>query len=241
MKTIITLLIFTGALLYGNTVRCQSTESNPPLIKTRWSQDPLGIRPLELSTAFGFVWGSLAVATSLILAKKDSSFRKRLFMYNETGWSEGYRPPYTRALQNEVGLMFQVRNWLKLGMGVNAYHFSDRINNTWNFGFRPFARWYPYRTKNLLLFFEYGAGLSYNLERFPIVETGWHADSLRAGTKFNFTTKYGAGAEIRINRKYSLQGGVRHTHLSNGNTSGVWRNPAHDSNGFFLGLNLSLN
>jgi hypothetical protein len=64
--------------------------------------------------------------------------------------------------------MYDLRNWMKMGLGLNAYHFTDNINNTWSFGFRPFARWYPYKTKNIALFFEYGAGFSYSVEKFPL-------------------------------------------------------------------------
>jgi hypothetical protein len=125
---------------------------------------------------------------------------------------------------------------MTLGLGWNIFNFKDGINNTWAFGFRPFMRWYPYQSNKLKLFFEYGAGCSYSLTRFPLTGTGWEADTGRTGTRFNFTTKYSAGAELLFSKQFSLQGGVRHFHLSNGNIKGIPRNPSYDCNGFFLGL-----
>jgi hypothetical protein len=123
-----------------------------------------------------------------------------------------------------------------LGIAWNTFHFKDKINSTWCFGLRPFARWYPYKSKNVNLFIEYGAGLSYSLSRFPLTGTGWKADTARTGTQFNLTSKYSIGAELIFSKRVSIQTGARHFHLSNGNLAGIQRNPSHDSNGFFLGF-----
>jgi hypothetical protein len=191
---------------------------------------------LELSTAFGFIWGSSAIAASLIFTR-DSAFRDRFSLYQEAGLGYGYKPPYTGAFQNEMGVTYRIRKWMAVGMGWDAFHFSDQTNSTWSFGIRPFARWYLYDSKKCGLFFEYGAGLSYSLQRFPLTGTGWDADTARTGTRFNLVSKYGIGAEIYLNSRFSLQAGVRHFHLSNGNLAGIQRNPSHDSNGFFCSLN----
>jgi hypothetical protein len=196
----------------------------------------LGLKPLELSTAFGFLWGSAAVAASLIFTKKDPSFQKRMAVYYETGFSAGYKSPYTGVFQNSTGIMYTIRKWMGAGLEWNSFHFKDRTNNTWCFGIRPFARWYPYSNKKTGLFFEYGAGLSYSLDKFPLTGTGWEADTARTGTKFNLTSKYGIGIVIYCNSRFSLQSGIRHFHLSNGNLAGIQRNPSHDSNGFFAGI-----
>jgi opacity protein-like surface antigen len=66
--------------------------------------------------------------------------------------------------------------------------------------------------------------------------TGKDADTGRVGTKFNLTSKYGAGIEFDMNKKFSLQSVIRHFHLSNGNIKGIERNPSHDSNGLFIGV-----
>jgi Lipid A 3-O-deacylase (PagL). len=231
---IILILFFTGGCLFAEVGKCQTHTAYPPF--TKWYQDPLGLKPLELSTAFGFVWGSAAIATSLIFTKKDHSLQKKMSLYYETGFSTGYKWPYTPAFQNEIGCMYNVRKWMSIGMGCNAFHFKDEVNNTWCFGMRPFARWYPYTWKKARFYFEYGAGLCYSLNRFPFTGTGWEADTARTGTKFNLTSKYGIGAEINFNKRFSLQLGIRHFHLSNGNIVGIKRNPSHDSNGLFVGL-----
>ncbi len=212
--------------------KCQSFY--PPF--TKWYQDPLGAKPLELSSAFGFVWGSAGVAACLIFSKKDPSFKKRTAFYQEAGYSFGYKFPYTRVLQNEIGVLCDLRKWLSAGFGWNGFYFKDKINSTCGFGFRPFARWYPLVTQKTKLFFEYGAGVAYSIEKFPLTGTGWKADTARVGTRFNFTTKYGIGAEIKLSPTLTLQTGIRHFHVSNGNITGIKRNPSHDSNGLFAGL-----
>jgi len=236
-----TRIIFLFILMYAFSFQSNSQTSGiyPPF--TKWYQDPLGIKPLQLSTAFGFVWGSVAIATCLIFTKNDSAFQNRLSVYQEVGFGFGYKPPYTNMFQNDIGLMYKIRKWITVGVGWNTFHFKDKINNTWSFGIRPFARWYPYQGKKMNLFFEYGAGLSYSLNRFPLTGTGWKADTARTGTQFNWTSKYGIGIELHFNNRISLQSGVKHFHLSNGNIAGIQRNPSHDSNGFFIGFIYTLN
>ncbi|MDB5229461.1 MAG: hypothetical protein JWN76_266 [Chitinophagaceae bacterium] len=231
---IIVSLLLTSACLCAEVTKCQTPGIYQPF--TKWYQDPLGLKPLDLSTAFGFAWGSAAVAASLIFTKKDTAFQNRLSSYYETGFSSGYKSPYTCALQNEIGFMYDVRKWMSTGIGLNAFHFKDLVNHTWSFGIRPFARWYPYRTNKVSLYFEYGAGICYSLNRFPLTGTGWEADTARTGTKFNLTSKYGIGAIVNCTNHFSLQLSTRHFHLSNGNVEGIERNPSHDSNGIFLGF-----
>ena len=229
-----TAIILICTLLCGKMSKCQTSGVYP--LFTKWYQDPLGLRPLELSSAFGFVWGATSIAACLILAKKDTVFQKHISIYQETGFSFGYKPPYTAVFQQEAGLLYDVRKWMALGLGFTCFQFNDKINKTWSFGIRPFARWYPYKSKKVNLFFEYGAGISYTIDRFPLTGTGLEADTARTGTRFNFTTKYGIGAEFHFSKNLSLQTSARHFHLSNGNLAGIQRNPSHDSNSFFAGI-----
>jgi len=69
----------------------QTSHMYPPF--TKWYQDPLGLKPIQLSTAFGFVCGSAAVAASLLFTQKDSALQKRLTPYWEGGYGFGYNPP----------------------------------------------------------------------------------------------------------------------------------------------------
>lgn len=232
-------ILFLIAVLVPKESECQKMGVYPPF--TKWYQDPLGLKPLELSTAFGIVWSSAAIATSLLFTKKDTTLQKRISMYFETGLSSGYKWPYTLAVQNDMGVMYDVRKWMSVGVGWTTFHFKDRINNTWSFGIRPFARWYTYRTKRLSVYFEYGAGVCYSLERFPLSGTEWEADTGRTGTKFNLNSKYGIGAMLRCNQHFSLQFSLRHFHLSNGNIKGIQRNPSHDSNGIFFAAFYKIN
>ncbi|MGI8581114.1 MAG: acyloxyacyl hydrolase [Chitinophagaceae bacterium] len=167
---------------------------------------------MELSTAFGIVWGSAAVATSLILTKKDTTLQKKISIYYETGLSAGYKWPYTLSLQNDIGFMYDVRKWMSIGIGWTTFHFKDRVNSTWSFGIRPFARWYPYRAKKVSAYFEYGAGICYNLRQFPLTGTGWEADTARIGTRFNLNSKYSIGTVFHCNDHFSFQLSIRHFH-----------------------------
>ena len=72
----ILVFVFIIAFLFAKESECQQRGVYPPF--TKWYQDPLGLKPLELSTAFGIVWGSAAVATSLILTKKDTALQKKI-------------------------------------------------------------------------------------------------------------------------------------------------------------------
>ncbi|HEY6505644.1 MAG TPA: acyloxyacyl hydrolase [Chitinophagaceae bacterium] len=227
-------ILFASLVLFTLAGKCQAPGIYPPF--TKWYQDPLGAKPLELSSAFGFLWASAGVVACLIFTKDNPARQKRTSAYQESGLEFGYKAPYTRVIHNEIGLMYDVRKWMSLGMGWNAIHFSDKTNDTWSFGFRPFVRWYPYKSKKAAIFFEYGAGVSCSLDQFPLTGTGWKADTARTGTRFNFTSKYGIGTEINLDDRFSLHGGIRHFHLSNGNIEGIKRNPSHDSNGFFIGM-----
>ena len=233
-STIVSFLMTVCVILMGSVSMCQTSKMYPPF--TKWYQDPLGLRPIQLSTAFGFVCGSAAVAACLLLTKNDSAFAKKMSAYWEGGYGFAYKPPYTNAFQNDFGLMWDVRKWMSLGVGCNLSHFTDKINDTWTVGVMPIARWYLYKTKTVNLYFQYGAGISYSFNRFPLTGTGWEADTARTGTQFNFLSKYGTGVELHLKSHFSFELGIRHFHLSNGNMEGIQRNPSHDSNSFFIGL-----
>ena len=233
-KTGPVILMFIHVFVFCQIANAQYEKLYPPF--TKWYQDPFGLRPVELSSATGFIWGALTATACLIFTQKDPAFQKKISFYQESGVGFGYKPPYTLAFQNNTGLLYKIREWMAVGIEWNVLHFSDNTNNTWAFGTRPFARWYAVTGKKASLFFEYGAGLSYSLKRFPLTGTGWETDTARTGTKFNFITKYGIGTEIHLSKRLWLQAGIRHFHLSNGNLRGIQRNPSHDSNGVFLGF-----
>jgi lipid A 3-O-deacylase PagL len=228
------ILLLLISLIYLAKASGQISQIYPPF--TKWYQDPLGLKPVQLSTAFGFVCGSVATAACLLLTKSDSAFEKKLSFYWEGGYGLGYKPPYTNVFQNDIGVLYRVRKWMSLGVALNFSHFTDQVNNTWTIGMMTSARWYLYRSKPINLFFQYGAGVSYSFEKFPLTGTGWEADTARTGTQFNFLSKYGIGIEVHLRKKLALETGFRHFHLSNGNIKGVQRNPSHDSNMFFVGI-----
>lgn len=201
-------------------------------IGDKWYNNPLGFKPLELHAGMGFLAPAVAVGAIVLLTKKDSSLRHRLSVYNETGFSWGYKYPYTFLPQNNSGINFQLRKYLSIGVEFDIYFPKDDFNNTTGFAIRPFARFYPVNRENWRLYFESGGGFIYMSNQFPKPTD----QDNRLGTFWNGTTKYGLGSEIHLNRSKAILFGIRHLHISNGNKKGVERNPSHDSNGFFIGL-----
>ncbi len=205
----------------------------PPF--TKWHQNPLSFKPLELHTSNAIIIPGLAAGLCLWLTQKDTALAHRLSWFEEVGYAKAYNPSYTEVWQNNVGLLFRARKWLALGAEWNTYHVGgDGKNDTWGFGLRPFMRFYPVNRERLRLYFESGAGVIYFVEKFP-QPSGFFGDE-RTGTHWNGSPKYGFGAEWKLNERFSLQASWRHVHVSNGNTWGEENNPGHDSNGVNLGL-----
>lgn len=204
----------------------------PPF--TKWYQNPLGFQPLNLHTSAGIILPALAATACLLLTDKDTSIVNKFSWYDQFGVSWGYYGSQTTVYQNNVGLLFHARKWLALGGEFTTYHVSDAVNNTWGFGLRPFVRFYPIHREKFRLYFESGAGIIAFVEKFP-QPSGFFGD-YRTGTYLNGSPKYGIGAEFNLNPALSLQVGIQHVHISNGNTWGAENNPGHDSNGFSVGV-----
>lgn len=201
-----------------------------------WYSNPLGFKPLELHSSKGFIVPAFAVAAVMSFTKKATSLHNRLSIYNETGLSWGYKYPYTFVPQNNTGINFQLRKYMSVGVEFDVYLPRDDFNKTTGFAIRPFARFYPVNKEKWRMYFESGGGFIYLLDEFPKPTD----QDNRLGTQWNGTTKYGLGAEINFNKSNAVMVGVRHLHISNGNTKGEKRNPSHDSNGFFIGLSQKL-
>ena len=197
-----------------------------------WYDNPLGFEPLKLHTSMGFIVPAVAVGTCLLLTKKDTTLNHRLSIYYEIGLSWGYKYPHTFLPSGSVGLNYQLRKFMSIGIEFDVLFPRDDFNKTTGFAIRPFARFYPINNQKWKLYFESGGGLIYTLTEFP---KPTDQDS-RLGLPLNGITKYGIGSEISINKNTSILFGIRHIHISNGNTKGSERNPSHDSNGFFIGL-----
>jgi hypothetical protein len=202
----------------------------PP--EDKWYSNPLGFKPVQLHTAMGFLLPAAAVGAGLLLTKKDPNLQQRLSIYNESGVSWGYKYPYTLLTQNNTGFNFQLRRWMSAGIEFSAYFPRDSVNTSVGLAIRPFARFYPVNRERWNLYFESGGGFIYFFDAFPQPTDR----DPRRGTNFNGVTKYGIGSEIRFNHSTALLLGVRHVHVSNGDSKGAARNPSHDSNGFYVGF-----
>lgn len=220
------LLIFIALLGF----QCRSFSQYP--YGDRWYTNPLGFKPLELHTAMGALVPAAAVTACLLLTRKDSALAGRLSMYNETGFSWGYKYPHTFVLNNNTGINFMLRRFMSVGVEFGLVLPRDEFNWTSGYSIRPFARFYPVNRERWKLYFESGGGFILFSNEFPQPTD----QDGRLGTQWNGITRYGIGAEFAINQATGVMLGVRHLHVSNGNSKGVERNPSHDSNGFFLGL-----
>lgn len=197
-----------------------------------WYQNPLGFQPVNLHTSMGFFIPAVATGVCLLLSHKDSSLQNRMSIYNESGFSWGYKYPFTSLSQNNTGVNYQLRKWLSAGSEFCLYFPRDAYNSTFGIAVRPFFRFYPVNRKTWQLYFESGGGFVYLADNFPKPTP----QDDRLGTHLNGTTKYGLGAQVHLSHNTNLVFGARHLHVSNGNTKGVERNPSHDSNGLFLGF-----
>ncbi|WP_153796252.1 acyloxyacyl hydrolase [Foetidibacter luteolus] len=198
----------------------------------KWYNNPLGFKPLNLHTSMGVIVPTVAAGTALLLTTKDSTLQRKLSIYNETGFSWGYKYPYTFLPQNSTGINYQLRKWMSVGVELSMYFPRDDFNKTTGVAIRPFARFYPVNKKSWRFYFESGGGFIYLIDEFPLPTD----QDNRLGTQFNGVTRYGLGTEINLSHSAGLMLGVRHLHISNGNSKGVERNPSHDSNGFFVGF-----
>jgi Lipid A 3-O-deacylase (PagL) len=200
----------------------------------QWAGNPLGFYPVGLEGGTGFAWGVSAIATTFLLgeifSKQDTLTKYRFSVFNEPGVAIGYgnRKGYSVGIDN-VGVQYRVLRWMSVGGELNCYMYQGPLNNTAGFGARPFVRWYIVHKNNWNLFFEYGAGIVWNLHNFPVT-----AD--KTGTQFNFTPKYSIGADFRLKDQIFFTIGIRHVHVSNGYIFGPDRNPAFDSDGAFISV-----
>ena len=205
---------------------------------TQWAENPLGFYPVGLEGGTGFAWGISAIASTFLLgeifSKKDTLTKYRFSVFNEPGVTIGYgnRKGYTVGINN-VGVQYRVLRWMAAGGELNTYMYQGPLNNTVGFGARPFMRWYIVHKNNFNLFFEYGAGIIWNLKNFPITSDPGPGN---IGTQFNFTPKYSVGIDFKIQDQICMSIGARHVHESNGYIFGPNHNPAFDSDGVFIGI-----
>jgi len=198
----------------------------------RWYENPLGFEPVKLHSGMGFLLPAAAVGACLMFTSREARSGSAISIYNESGFSWGYKEPHTFLAQNDSGVNIHLRRWMSIGAELDAYFPRDRFNRTFGLAIRLFARFYPVNTDRWKLYFESGGGIVCFLDRFPKPTP----DDPRLGTRINGTTKYGLGSQIRFSRKTSVLFGVRHVHISNANARGIERNPSHDSNGLYLGF-----
>lgn len=224
----VTILFFIISLIVSN----QTFGQYPPF--TKWHQNPLGFKPVNLHTSNGIIIPAIAATAILLLTKHDNTLPNKFSYYDEIGVSFGYYASRTTVYQNNIGLLYRAKKYMAFGGEFSTVQVKDNINNTLGIGLRPFVRFYPISNENFKLFFQSGAGLIFFAENYP-QPSGFFGD-YREGTRLNGSPRYGIGSEFRLSNQLSGQVGLWHVHFSNGNNPSYDRNPGHDGNGFSVGL-----
>jgi opacity protein-like surface antigen len=202
---------------------------------SKWYQNPLGFSPLNLDQGPAFALTGLAVAGVLLFTDKNPELAEKITVYQDAGYSWGYRKHRANAAYSDIGVIFHLRKFMGLGVELTGFNFNYGEEDYPFGGVRLFARWYVRNGSKFRLFIETGAGIVVGPKQFPEPI----AEDDRRGTRQNFTPKYGLGMEFNLTPELSLLLGARHVHLSNAGIRGNNRNPGHDSNGFFLGISYS--
>lgn len=224
------LLVVTISTLLGSQAHAQYAYGD------HWYQNPLGFDPLKLHTSMGVLVPGVILGAYLLFSKADTSQKDRFTIYCQYEHYWGYKYPYTLMRTTTAGINWQVRRYASVGAETGVIIPKDEFNQTAGYYIRPFARFYAFNRNSWKLYFESGGGLIYTQTEFPKPTDR----DPRLGLRLNGITKYGIGLEAKLSRKLWTQVGVRHLHISNGNTKGVERNPSHDSNGFYVGVNLKM-
>jgi len=90
-------------------------------------------------------------------------------------------------------------------------------------------RYYFWEAEDLGVFLEALGGVSYADKSVPPED----------GTHFNFTQDTGLGLEYLINDRWSVLGGYRYSHMSNGRGTDRTKNPSQNDHEWWLGIGYS--
>ena len=132
---------------------------------------------------------------------------------------------------DNVGVQYRIMRWMGVGGEITTYIYQGPLNNTAGFGARPFARWYIVHKNNWDLFFEYGAGIIWNLQNFPVTNDA--GPGRRLAPSSTSCPKYSLGAEFKLQEQMFVTVGIRHVHVSNGYIFGPDRQPGFRFRWFF--------
>lgn len=192
--------------------------------------NPLGFSPLDLSGKLGVVWGTLAVAGSLLVLddspKSQRPPRDQFYFTSRAEWYQSIHEDETDVWSGRLGGGAYARRWLSLGGELHATGVRDSRIRTVGSGALLLARFHFVQTRPVSVFFEQGIGMIVFKQPFP-----------PGGSKANFTPVYGLGVLLHFYDEVYSYVGVRHLHVSNAGQFGDG-NPGFDSNGVSLGFEL---
>lgn len=124
-----------------------------------------------------------------------------------------------------AGVNYFVMDNLSLGLEVSGLRAIQDGDDAWMAGISLTLHHHLFRFDRYTIFGDVSFGPVESDEQVP-----------HDGTQFNFITRTGIGATVRINEDLHLVGGVRYFHLSNARIEGVERNPSINGIEGYVGL-----
>lgn len=125
-------------------------------------------------------------------------------------------PRFEQFAGGSVGIGYYFRDRLSIQVDIPVYWLNQRQPGVAG-GLDVMTRWHFLERGRLSGFLEGGAGLLVSQRDVP-----------RAGTRFNFTPRFGIGATWMLDEQTYVFGGARLWHLSNAGAFGDDRNPSID-------------
>ena len=181
--------------------------------------------PLQLGKEW-LVYNLIGVGGSLWLGENDPGAK---------GWFSGFYVEYqqgygdddtdTDVFAGKARFGYQLRRWIGMGGEVQFLKFKNTEVSTPGLGSNIWFNWNFLNRPKFRAYFDNGFGIVGTAKEFP-----------QGGTKFNFSTTYGLGVDLKIRDGTMVKLGVRNMHISNAYLFGDDRNPAFDSIGFLIGF-----
>lgn len=210
------------------------SQNYPPF--TKWYQNPLGLKPVELHTSNAILIPGIAVGIIKLLDHYKRSTESLDFVGVQIGNTRNYFMEPYNASHMAFSIQFQIAKKIHFGI-ENNYSFIPS-QDAYGGGIRPYFLFDFYRNNRLSISFYSGAGLIFFNHNYP--QKDIYFDEIKEGTRLNGSPKYGLRIETKIFKRAHLGLELAHVHFSNGNTIGPERNPGYDGNGLFIHLNRTL-
>jgi hypothetical protein len=210
------------------------SQSYPPF--TKWYQNPLGLKPIELHTSNAILIPGIAVGIIKLFDHYKRSSESTDWIGVQIGNTRNYFMEPYNASHFAFSVQFQIAK--KIHFGIENNYSLIASQEAFGGGIRPYFLFDFYRNNKFAVSFYSGAGLIFFNQNYP--EKAIYFDEIKEGTRLNGSPKYGLRIDTKIFKHAHFGLEIAHAHFSNGNTLGPERNPGYDGNGLFIHLNKTL-